>query len=282
MRKGVNIQKASIYSIIINSVQIAAILSIAVLVLLTDIERRSVFFVEFIVCLAAVLVIWGAVVDITQALSTKRINEQSMMLEEAYGQLEALNGTLRSQRHDFMSHLQVVSSLIEMGEHQEASEYIEQVYGDIQSVSAALRTGNPAINALLKVKLGESKARGVIMDVRIRSPWDKLSVQGWEMCRVLSNLIDNALDALKGTLEPRLVVSLDEDEARYSFAVENNGPSIPVEIRERIFHEGFTTKGNEHGMGLSIVRRILTENGGGIALTSGEENTVVFQGWIPR
>ncbi len=281
MRKSVNIDKAAILSIIINGVQIGAVVAIALLVLLTDIETRSVVFVEFIICLAAALIIWGAVVDISQALSARRVTEQSLMLEEAYGQLESLNVTLRAQRHDFMNHLQVVSSLIEMGEHGEASDYIERVYGDIQSVSTALRTSNPAVNALLKVKLGESHTLGVFLDLHVHSKWDRLPIQGWEMCRVLGNLIDNALDALRGVAEPRVTISLDEEAGRYLFTVSNNGPGMPAAIRERVFQEGFTTKGTGRGMGLAIVRRILTENGGDISLASDETGTV-FRGWLPR
>lgn len=281
MRRRVDIDKASIYSIVINAVQIVAVIAIALLVLITDIEERSVIFVEFIICLAAALVVWGAVVDISQALDARRVNEQSTMLEEAYAQLEALNVTLRAQRHDFMNHLQVVSSLIEMGEYHEAEEYIERVYGDIQSVSNILRTGNPAVNALLKVKLGESQKRGVLMELHIHSKWDRLPVQGWEMCRVLGNLIDNGLDALGSTLDPRLAITLGEEGDTYFFVVENNGPQVPESIRATLFVPGTTTKGDGRGMGLAICHRIMTENGGDIVLETGAQGTL-FRGWLPR
>ncbi len=281
MRRRIDIDKAAAYSIVINGVQIAAVLAIAFLVLFTDIEQQSVLFVDFIISLASLLVIWGAVVDIQQALSARRINEQSLMLEEAYGQLESLNVTLRAQRHDFLNHLQVVSSLLEMGEPAEASDYIERVYGDIRSVSTALKTGNPAVNALLKVKLGEGQARGVFMELKIQSKWDQLPVPGWEMCRVLGNLIDNALDALRETPEPRLTIVLGEDEKTYFFAVENNGPEVPEALRPKLFQSGFTTKGPERGMGLFIVRDILERAGGRISLESGPEKTA-FRGFMPR
>lgn len=281
MRRKINIKKASLYSVVLNAIQIVAVLAIALLVLLTDIEERSVIFVEFIICLASVLVIWGAVVDINQAIDARRINEQSNILEEAYGQLEALNVTLRAQRHDFMNHLQVVSSLIEMKEYTEAENYIERIYGDIHAVSKVLRTGNPAVNALIKVKMGESQKRGIAMELHIHSKWDRLPIQGWEMCRVLGNLIDNSLDALAETPEARLTITLGEDLRQYFFLVENNGPEVPEHIRESIFQPGSTTKGEGRGMGLSIVRRIITDKGGTVLLESTPEKTV-FSGWIPR
>jgi len=282
MRRSVDIHKASVYSIVINGVQIVAVIAMALLTIFTDLEQHSNLFVEFIICLAALLVIWGAVVDIQQALAARRVYAQSVILEEMFAQMEALNVTLRAQRHDFMNHLQVVGSLVEMEEYHEAKDYIDRVYGDIQAVSAALKAGNPAINALLKLKLGESQRRGVFMEVHAHSQWKGLPVQGWEMCRVLGNLIDNGLDALHGVSEPRLTVTLCEDAIahQFTFTVENNGTPVPDELREKIFQPGFTTKGTERGMGLFIVRKILMKNGGGIALETNTGKTV-FRGWVP-
>lgn len=145
------------------------------------------------------------------------------MLEEAYGQLENLNVTLRAQRHDFLNHMQVVGSLLEMQEYDEATRYIGRVYGDVLSVSSVLRTASPAVNALLQAKMAESERRGVLMRVQTESKWEGLPVQGWEMCRVLGNLIDNALDALKQTEAPCLTLTLSETRERFCFVLENNG-----------------------------------------------------------
>ncbi len=281
MQKRVDIGKASAYSVVINGIQIAAILAILLTVLLTDLEKTNIIYVDFAICIAAALITWGAVVDILQALTARRVNSQAQMLEEAYGQLESLNKTLRAQRHDFMSHLQVVGSLVEMGEYKEAGEYIDRVYGDIQSVAGILATANPAVNALLKVKLAEGQRRGIVIETHIQSKWEALRVPGWEMCRVLGNLIDNALDALAGTEEARVRITLSETPSQHLFSVENNGPQVPEAIRAKIFLSGFTTKGGERGMGLSIVSGIVREYGGGIELMSDEKRTA-FSGWIPK
>jgi sensor histidine kinase regulating citrate/malate metabolism len=281
MKKRVDIDKASIYSIVINAVQIAAVVGMALLVVLTDLAARSVVFVEFIICLAAALASWGAVVDITQALSERRVSEQSLMLEEAYNRMEALNTSLRAQRHDFMNHWQVVGSLVEMHEYEAAEEYIDRVYGAIQAVSAALRTANPAVNALMQAKQAEAQKRGVYMELSAQSRWENLPMQGWEMCRVLGNLIDNGLDALKETPAPRMTITLSETDEEFRFVVENNGPEVPETIRANIFLPGYTTKGGERGMGLYIVRSLLQAAKGDIALESNKERTR-FVGVLPK
>ncbi len=262
--------------------QIAAAVAIALLVLLTDVEARASWrYIAALVCVSALLVICGAIVDIGNALSADRIKQQSEMLEEAYAQLESLNGALRAQRHDFRNHLQVIGGLLEMGESDEAAKYIDRVYGSVGALSAQLRTASPAVNALLRVKMAEAQKRGVAMDVIVRSAWEGLPAQGWEMCRVLGNLIDNAMDALKDTPSPRVTVTLGEELRALIFSVENNGPEIPMEIREKIFQPGFTTKGGERGQGLAIVREIIAGYGGELTLES-DENHTAFCGRLPR
>ena len=282
MRRTIDIKKAARYAIILNAVQIAAAVAIALLVLLTDVEARTSWrYIAALVCVSALLVICGAIVDIGNALSADRIKQQSEMLEEAYAQLESLNGALRAQRHDFRNHLQVIGGLLEMGESDEAAKYIDRVYGSVGALSAQLRTASPAVNALLRVKTAEAQKRGVAMDVIVRSAWEGLPAQGWEMCRVLGNLIDNAMDALKDTPSPRVTVTLGEELRALIFSVENNGPEIPMEIREKIFQPGFTTKGGERGQGLAIVREIIAGYGGELTLES-DENHTAFCGRLPR
>ena len=115
---------------------------------------------RWVVCIAAIVVAWGAAVDIREALSTRKILSQIDDMDTTIGQMEDFNNTLRSQRHDFLNHLQVVYSLIEMQEYEEANAYIDKVYGAITSVSRVIKTANPAINALLTVKSAACEKAG--------------------------------------------------------------------------------------------------------------------------
>ena len=233
---------------------------------------------------ALLIVSWGAILDIREALSAGRIAEQAQMLEEAYAQLEALNGTLRKQRHDFMNHLQVVFSLLELGDGDEAMKYVESIYSDIKKVGSALRTDIPAVNALIAAKRQDCADRGIDLELRITSGWHDLPVSGWEMCRVFGNLIDNAREALLEDADNpnrRIVLGIDETPGAFSFRVANNGPAIPLQLQRSIFQMGFTTKSEGHGSGLSIVEEILKRYGGDIRVESSESETA-FIGTIPK
>ena len=281
MRRFVNLKKAVIYTVVINMLQIAGSITVAVMSLITGGPAFIGLPEQVLLCTMTLLVSWGAVLDIREAFSARELASDADMLQDAYAQLEDLNGTLRAQRHDFMNHLQVVFSLLELEDYKEASDYIERVYGDIRRVSRTLKTAHPAINALLAAKVGDCEARGVHVDLQIESPWAGLPVESWEMCRVLGNLIDNAMDAMKDAPEPRLLIRLSESVQSYTFVIANNGPMIQPSIAERIFQRGFSTKGEGRGMGLSIVRGIMESGGGRLTLASDERETR-FEGTLPK
>ena len=255
-------------AVLINAVQIACALGILLYVVFSDSLRLPAHAGEALVAIAAAVVIWGAVVDIRDAIITRRVDEQRQMLEEAYGQLEDLNQTLRRQRHDFKNHLQVVYSLTEMGAHSEVKDYVQRIYEDVRSVGSLLRTAVPAVNALLAAKAADARERGVEFELELASAWEDMPVPGWELCRVLGNLIDNAMDALNGAQNARIRVAIGESIPCFTLLVENNGPEIPQRLREDIFLPGFSTKGADRGSGLAIVRELAEKYGGELRLES--------------
>lgn len=283
IQERLNVKKAARFAVIINALQITAMVAVLLYAIFRGpVEGRLV---EISAIAAALLIVsWGAILDIREALNAGKIADQAQMLEEAYGQLEALNGTLRRQRHDFMNHLQVVFSLLELNDSAEAMKYVESVYGDIKKTGSVLKTSLPAVNALIAAKRQDCEERGIALELSIASGWQALPVPGWEMCRVLGNLIDNARDALMedaANTHKRIELTIDETPGAYAFRVSNNGPAIPEKLQRSIFQMGFTTKNDGHGSGLAIVEEIMKRYGGEIRMESDASRTV-FSGVIPK
>lgn len=189
--------------------------------------------------------------------------------------LEAFNKTLRSQRHDYLNHIQVIYSLMELEEFDEARKYIEPVYKDIVRVSKALKTSKPAVNALLQAKLQMAEKNNIEIELEIKTDLKTLSMEPWEFCRVIGNIIDNGIFALKEKPSNKyMLVDFAEDLENIRISISNNGDIIPKEIINNIFKEGFTTKGNlGEGMGLSIVKEIVEKFNGSVSVNSNEERT---------
>ena len=100
-------------------------------------------------------------------------------------------------------------------------------------------------------------------------------MEPWELCKVLSNVIDNGFTALmqKENMK-KLYIDIGEDPINYSFYIYNNGPIIPPDVLPHIFAQGFSTKKEEgHGMGLAIVKKTLEKAGGSIKVDSNGDKT---------
>lgn len=212
-----------------------------------------------------------------------RLRHQYDALVSSYRDLERLNSDLRAQRHDYLNHLQVVYGLMELEEYDELKNYLAPIYKGMMKTGKALKTKNPAVNALLRAKMEEAESKGIDFYVEVTSDLSGLKAEPWELCKVLANLMDNAITALEAIpSEKKLRVDIGEDRDSYRFSVANNGPAIPEELQESIFREGFTTKKESgHGMGLSIVTQVLKTYKGTISLSSTEEETV-FRIRIPK
>jgi signal transduction histidine kinase len=89
-----------------------------------------------------------------------------------------------------------------------------------------------------------------------------------EINQIWANLIDNALDAIPEG--GRVDVTAKRDRQRVIVRVVDNGPGIPAAVREKMFEPFFTTKpvGQGTGLGLDIVRRLVTHNDAEIEVDS--------------
>ncbi|MBI3205144.1 MAG: HAMP domain-containing protein [Myxococcales bacterium] len=121
---------------------------------------------------------------------------------------------------------------------------------------------------------------GAKLDLAV-SPIPVVNADPDQMVQVLTNLIQNAIDAARASAEPQVLVSLSAHGAdRVRLTVRDNGPGVPAELRERLFEPYVTTKPEGTGLGLAIVHRIVVEHGGEIthadAAGGGAEFTVIL------
>lgn len=287
MQKKINLYqgKTVLVIIILNLSQVALIAAVLFYLVEMDgnpglLSNRWIIILLFLI-LAAIVI--NSLAAFRNRAGMLRTGYQFQILQDTLSKLESLNSTLRAQRHDFMNHLQVVYSLIEMDEHKAAGEYIEKVYNDIQKVSRVMKTSNAAVNALLQAKLLTCEKYGIATELDVTTHLKDLKIPSWEFCRVMGNLLDNAIYALQGRNNGKLLkIKLYEDLKYYYFKVIDNGAPIPAHLLDKVFEPGFTTKGDKgEGMGLAISREIVENYGGSIGVSS-DADTTVFEGCIPR
>jgi signal transduction histidine kinase len=109
----------------------------------------------------------------------------------------------------------------------------------------------------------------------------RLTVRGSELNQVWTNLLDNAIDALRGGGTITIATRLDGDAAVVEIG--DDGPGIPPEIRDRIFDSFFTTKdvGYGTGLGLATARRVVVDGHDGSLTVDSEPGHTVFHVRLP-
>lgn len=189
--------------------------------------------------------------------------------------IQEFNLRLRSQRHDFINHIQIVYGLIEMDEFSEAKKYLQKVYGEMEVVNKFSRTADVAFNALLQAKHSSAERRSIQMHFEITTNLQGLPLSSLDICRVISNIIDNCIFAAERySGEKKLNIEIKEAVNQFEFIITNTGDTISPENLSKIFRAGFTTKGNQgEGMGLYITRSIVEKYGGIISVTSENDLT---------
>ncbi len=263
-------------------VLISAVQFLAGMILLVCLERDALLGEDISVAMGcALLVTASSLVSIGGVYAAGRY--QNKNIEDSMRNLEGFNEKLREQKHDLMNHFQVVYGLLELGEYEEAHAYIRPVFKDIQRLNMALKTAQPAVNALLQAKMEAAAAAGIDFYLEVETSLKEIPVKPWDLCRILANLLDNAMTALEGAAgEKKIQVRMRDAEGGYRIGIGNNGPAIPKTQLDKIFNAGFSTKREEgHGQGLAIVARLVREACGEVTVESSGEETL-FTVFLPK
>lgn len=106
-----------------------------------------------------------------------------------------------------------------------------------------------------------------------------------QLTQVIMNLLINAMDALEPIMDrpPSIAISTRFDSDRVCMTVEDNGPGMDPEVRERVFEAFFTTKpaGKGTGLGLSLCYSIMKNHGGSIEIESTPGSGTRVQVYFP-
>jgi signal transduction histidine kinase len=111
----------------------------------------------------------------------------------------------------------------------------------------------------------------------------EVEVDSMRLQRVVQNLVTNAVEAVQATAQPRIEVKAWKRDSIFYLAVKDNGPGIPAVIQSQLF-EPFVTHGKCKGIGLgmAIVRNIVTAHGGTITFETAPDRGASFLIKIPQ
>jgi two-component system, CitB family, sensor kinase len=209
------------------------------------------------------------------AVATLRDRTEMEALVRELRSVNALTTALRAQEHEFTNRLHVMIGLLELGESQEAADYLADItqHSLTRAEDIRARVTPAAVAALLVAKATVAAEQDVRLVLTDGSRLDRPESDARALLTVVGNLVDNAIEALAGQAGPRrITVELhDGDDDGVRIAVTDNGPGIDPAEAEQIFLDGYTTKstagGMRRGLGLALVQRIVHRAGGTIAVS---------------
>lgn len=156
--------------------------------------------------------------------------------------------------------------------------YLDQA--PVQDVD--VRTGIEDTLMILKAKLkGTEPGQQIEVRREIDPDLPVIEAYGGELNQVWTNLIDNAIDAIRETGRPDgvIVVRVQHEGGRVAVEVEDNGAGVREGTRDRVFDPFFTTKppGSGTGLGLNITYNIVVDRHRGSITVDSEPGRTVFR-----
>ncbi len=121
------------------------------------------------------------------------------------------------------------------------------------------------------------------IEIRFDAEPAEIEIDSMRLQRVVQNLVTNAIEALRATPKPRIEIRAWVKDSVFYLAVKDNGPGIPPAIQSRIF-EPFVTHGKSEGtgLGMAIVRNIVTAHGGTITFDTAPDRGTSFLVSLPQ
>jgi signal transduction histidine kinase len=136
-----------------------------------------------------------------------------------------------------------------------------------------------AVESVVGFLAGDAEQRRIALEHAVTPGLAATAADPERLRQVLMNLAINALDATPGGGRVRLEARADG--ADVLFTVDDSGPGISAEARERLFEPFFTTKPNGSGLGLAIVHAIVSQHGGSVAVDDSPLGGAHFEVRLP-
>lgn len=204
---------------------------------------------------------------------------QRQLIETHYQEVENMYRQMRGWRHDYRNHIQTMKVLASSGDLEGIRSYLDRLETDLNTVDLAVKTGNAMADAILNSKISLAKSRDIPVQVDAHIPV-KLKMSELDLCCVIGNLFDNAIEAsLALPPEERLIrVYMDMKGTQLYLSFTNFTAQGKREKRNGRF---LTTKGEGHGFGLVRVDAIVERLEGYLSRNS-EDGAFTTEILIPQ
>ena len=202
--------------------------------------------------------------------------EYTKLMEDLTG-TRYLVDSMRANNHDFTNKLHVILGLLQMEMYDEATSYIQNItMVQRETISKVMNCINePAIAALLIGKIARASELNVKFVLREGCYYSSadISLPSEVLVTVIGNLIENAFESMNDMNydgQKELLFGMYSKPGALLITTDDTGSGISDSNIDRIFENGFSTKGSGRGTGLYQVKNLIEATGGKINVESQE------------
>jgi hypothetical protein len=183
-------------------------------------------------------------------------NKQYEITERHNSQVIDIYKEMREWRHDFLSHMQLVSGMLEKSDsnNSEVINYIKNLDEKIKSTSLDIVTGNLIVDAIVSAKATLASVHNIKFEHNILLP-DDIFIEDIDLCSILSNLLDNAIEACCKLNKNRYInIEMLTFKSQFNIKI-TNAANGEYKLENGKFKT--TKKGDLHGIGMGHVKSIV-------------------------
>lgn len=211
----------------------------------------------------------------TKLIEAMSLQDNIRFQEKQYSDMAEVYDELKKIRHDMHNSYMIIDGLLEQGKIAEAREYLNLESEQLDKVSLIIQTESVVISTLLNRMLHKAQKKEVEVSCKIITSFQGIAER--DLCHVLGNLLDNALEAAihVGNKDRRRFIDIviRGDDHRMLIEVENSSDKQVLNDINKIR----TSKKDEnnHGFGLKNIKAIVEEYAGNMEIGNDSGNVKV-------
>lgn len=223
---------------------------------------NSILFAIYFIILLVTL--YSIIQTAIKELKMKNQQEQLEQLQEYTNTLEVLHNEMRVFRHDYINIISSLAGYIEENDMAALKTYFEN---NIVSVNKTIESNNYKISSLQNIEITELKGLIAIKVIRAQElkidaivevveKINHINMKSIDLCKVVGILLDNAVEAAQASKVKSIRLACVKKADAILIVFANSVPDDMPPIY-KIFEQGFSTKGDKRGLGLSSLRDTL-------------------------
>ncbi|MEH7452828.1 DcuS/MalK family sensor histidine kinase [Gottfriedia acidiceleris] len=219
------------------------------------------------------------------AIATFRDKTEVQLLAEQLTGVRNYADALRAHAHEFMNKMHVILGLVRTEQYDTLANYVSETvnHREMEMGFVTKNVQDPVLAGFLIGKLSFARESGASLSFdctnKIPQPVNPGITQ--ELITIIGNLVDNAMEAIANSLVKKVDLKLDYAEDILTIEVKDTGMGMTNAIQNKIFDKGFSTKGENRGVGLYLLAQGIERLEGDLIISSKPGKGTNFAVYIP-